>query len=496
MDKLGRYQILGELGRGACGVVYRAQDPKIGRQVAIKTIPTHELREFADGRDLYERLCREAQSAGVLSHPNIVTVYELDEDGKMTYIVMELVEGKTLREIMASGVQPRQMTLDVLQQIASGLDFAHRKGIVHRDVKPGNVIVDPSGLVKITDFGVAKILAAAGTTQTGTTVGTPFYMSPEQVHGRAIDGRADQFALAVIAYEMLVGHRPFQGESLPTIIHQILSVDVPRPEDIERLGPAVPVLKKALAKNPDDRYTSCQDFARALRVAYEGELGERTATGGQPVVAQKRSPVLIGLLVAALALCAFLLYRTVSKPTDTVPQPTAATQPSQTYVPPVDPAAATKAPEVKPVETKPAAETKASESRASELKARDKKEPAKAEPKPVQVAQTAPPAGPAFHDVAALPAAGRYTGPPEGRFSWNGSLKPGDRLAIAGARAGTGGIAGKGLPAGVKVIAEIAPADLRIVEQPSERNGFRLVISNPSQAEVTAISINWREASQ
>ena len=241
MEQIGRYTILGELGRGGFGIVYKAQDPKINRIVAIKTIPTQELRSFAGGKELYERFSREAQSAGSLSHPNIVTVFELAEDDAVTYIVMEFVPGRSLRDVMSDGTAiPVERKLSLIRQMAEALDFAHENGIIHRDVKPANILVTDAGVAKIADFGVAKIVSQHTMSATGVAVGTPSYMSPEQIMAKGVDGRSDQFSLAVIAYELLTGKQPFDGDSLPALIHQILSIDPPDPatvsEQVERPG--------------------------------------------------------------------------------------------------------------------------------------------------------------------------------------------------------------------------------------------------------------------
>jgi serine/threonine-protein kinase len=205
MEQIGRYRIVGELGRGAMGIVYRAQDPTIGRTVAIKTIRLGEVTDPKERERLRERLFREAQSAGALSHPNIVTIYDVAEEGDLAYIAMEYVDGQTLDRVLASGQLPSgQQLLEILRQTATALDYAHHHGIVHRDIKPANVMIDERGAAKIADFGVAKILSQQ-LTQAAGFIGTPNYMSPEQVEGAPLDVRADQFALAVIAYDLLTG---------------------------------------------------------------------------------------------------------------------------------------------------------------------------------------------------------------------------------------------------------------------------------------------------
>jgi predicted Ser/Thr protein kinase len=283
MDSIGRYQILGELGRGAMGVVYRAQDPTIGRSVAIKTIKVAELTDDAERGRLRERLFREAQSAGLLSHPGIVVVYDVGEQEDLTYIAMEFVNGPTLDKLLRAEEPPEpQVILNVLHQTAAALDYAHKKGIVHRDIKPANVMIDEDGSAKITDFGVAKISASHQLTQTGTVLGTPNYMSPEQVQGKPVDGRADQFSLAVVAYEMLTGEKPFQGEQLTTVLYKIVSEDPPPPQYLNpTLGFAVSmVLGRALSKDPAKRYPSCTEFVNALETALKTKKGWRALPRG------------------------------------------------------------------------------------------------------------------------------------------------------------------------------------------------------------------------
>jgi serine/threonine-protein kinase len=267
--QIGRYKILGELGRGATGVVYRAQDPAIGRIIAIKTIRLSDFTDEAERDRLRERLFREAQSAGILSHPNIVTIYDIAEENGLAYIFMECVDGPPLEKILNAAQPLDQNTVfSILRQTATALDYAHKKGIVHRDIKPANILIHETTVAKITDFGVAKILSQQ-MTQAGVMMGTPNYMSPEQVQGHAVDGRADQFSLAVIAYEMLTGEKPFVADHLPSLLYRIVREDPVPPERINpSLVPQVEVvLRKALAKSAPDRYLTCVDFVEALATA-------------------------------------------------------------------------------------------------------------------------------------------------------------------------------------------------------------------------------------
>ncbi len=265
MDQIGRYEILGELGRGAMGVVYLARDTKIGREVAIKTIKFADQDSLEAGK-LRERLFREAQSAGRLSHPGIVTIYDVAEEGELAYITMEFVDGETLQTMMEEGrVKDSAFISSILGQAAAALDYAHSREIVHRDVKPANIMVTADGTVKITDFGIARI-SSSTLTQTGTVMGTPSYMSPEQVRGDPIDGASDQFSLSVITYEMLTEQKPFSGDSLTAVMFKIVSGEVLPPS---KLVPSIPqeienTILRGLAKSNGDRFSCCKDFAESV----------------------------------------------------------------------------------------------------------------------------------------------------------------------------------------------------------------------------------------
>jgi serine/threonine-protein kinase len=288
VNQVGRFQILEELGRGACGVVYRALDPAIGRTVAIKSIRFSEFSDPDERRDIRERLLREAQSAGKLSHPNIVTIYDVLESNDLAYIFMEFVDGPSLKEAMRRPAPPsREQVLSFLRQIAAALDYAHRKGIIHRDIKPANVMisdrgVDRDGVAKIADFGVAKLISQEATHQRAF-MGTPSYMSPEQLEGVAVGGASDQFALADVVYELLTGEKPFAAENLATL-HYLICKRAAKP--VNELNPALSetanrVMERAMAKLPEERYPSCSEFIGALSVA----LGE--CADWEPVAPRK-----------------------------------------------------------------------------------------------------------------------------------------------------------------------------------------------------------------
>lgn len=265
ISQLGRYNIIGELGQGAMGTVYKAVDPLIDRIVAIKTI---NLSLALDEKDEYEsRFYQEAKAAGRLSHPNIVTIYDVGKSGEIAYIAMEFLQGRELRDILNDGKQmPVEQVINVVSQVAQGLAYAHENGIIHRDIKPSNIMIVRDGHVKITDFGIARMASAAVRTQTGMVLGSPKYMSPEQVVGKLTDQRSDIFSLGVMLYEMLTGQAPFAGENINAIMYQTLNSVPPPPST---LSPNVPemlnfIVAKALAKKLDHRYQDAKEFAGDL----------------------------------------------------------------------------------------------------------------------------------------------------------------------------------------------------------------------------------------
>ncbi len=284
INQLGRYEILGELGQGAMGVVYKARDPLIDRIVAIKTI---NLGYSLDEKEDHEkRFYQEARAAGRLSHPNIVTIHDIGKSGDIAYIAMEFLQGRELRDIMNDGEQlPITQILAIATQVARGLAYAHEHEIVHRDIKPSNIMLVRDGHVKITDFGIARMSTSAVRTQTGTVLGSPKYMSPEQVLGKSIDARSDIFSLGVTLYEMLAGVAPFRGDNVNVIMYQILNVTPPPPSS---LNPQVPemldyILAKALDKTLEGRYQTALELAEDLRACREALV--RTL-GSAPLAAQ------------------------------------------------------------------------------------------------------------------------------------------------------------------------------------------------------------------
>jgi len=280
--KLGRYEIVRELGKGAMGIVYLAKDPLIGRLVALKTIRPSAHADDEDTREFQQRFVREAQAAGILNHPSIVTVHDIgqDEPSGMSFIAMEYVEGQNLKEVLAQG-RPLsfEQAGDICAQVAEGLDFAHAKGIVHRDVKPANIILLEGNRAKITDFGIAKITSGvANLTTTGQFLGTPNYMAPEQIKGTPVDGRSDIFSLGICLYECLTRRKPFGGDSLTSISYKIVHEPFP---PLHEINPTIPegfadVVSHCLEKDPAKRFQRGKDLANALRAVLRGERPMRS----------------------------------------------------------------------------------------------------------------------------------------------------------------------------------------------------------------------------
>ena len=303
--RAGRYEIIGELGRGAMGVVYKATDPVIGRPVAVKTIRLSEEGTGLSRPELLARFQTEARAAGLLTHPNIVVVYDAGEENGLYYITMELVEGKSLQALLDSGHHfPTSRVLRIMEQTCSALQFAHERSIVHRDIKPANLMLTADDTVKVTDFGTAKILQFGTVQQTTHVMGTPSYMSPEQVKGRPVDGRSDIFSLGVMLFEMLTGEKPFPGQSITTVIYKIVNED---PVPPRQLNPSIhpglnSIAMRALAKEPEVRYQTCREMIEDLRNyrALGGSEQNPDATmisprAGSPMALASASPGLRGL---------------------------------------------------------------------------------------------------------------------------------------------------------------------------------------------------------
>lgn len=273
-QSLGRYLIEAEIGRGAMGIVYRAYDPHIGRTVAIKTISLSGP-EFAEDESYRARFLREARAAGRLSHPGIVTIFDVGEDSESgePYLVMEHISGEPLSKLLGrSRKLPVPQALQFAQEIAIALDYAHNQGVVHRDVKPPNILIAENGRAKIADFGVAWLNREVS--QTGEIVGSPAYMAPEQMAGKPADARSDLFSLGVVLYTMLTGFRPFQGNSAKTVVFKVRNIE---PVPVTTFQSDIPpeldaIVSRAIAKDPDERFSSGAEFARAIQCFRETDF--------------------------------------------------------------------------------------------------------------------------------------------------------------------------------------------------------------------------------
>jgi tetratricopeptide (TPR) repeat protein len=321
-DRIGRFEVLGEIGAGGMGRLWRARDPKLGREVAIKLV----AERFSDSLEHRLRFEQEARAASALNHPNIITIYDIGEHDGFPYIAMELVEGLDLRAFVAERPRSMRRLVEVAAQIADGLAAAHEQGIVHRDLKPENVMVTRSGLVKILDFGLAKLMSSPIAfdqataayqlaTQAGTVMGTIGYMSPEQARGLPVDHRSDQFSFGTMLFEILAGRRPFAGattlDALSAILHQ-------KPEDLTQLDPRIPgalggIVERCLAKAPEDRFASTRELAQALARVRDTMTGAGTAvtsvTRALPHLGRRRALGLSAAAVIVLAIVGFWLGR-------------------------------------------------------------------------------------------------------------------------------------------------------------------------------------------
>jgi serine/threonine-protein kinase len=277
-ERIGRYEVLERIGRGGMGVVYRARDEAMGRDVALKVLTA----DLEDDPDIRTRFYREAEAAARLSHPNIITIFDVGEDGDRFFIVMELLRGATLKDFLKqSDGSQIERKLDLMCQLCAGLGAAHNASIYHRDIKPGNIFVRADGILKILDFGVAR-LASSSMTAAGFIVGTPDYMSPEQARGLEIDGRSDIFSLGGVFYFMLTGRKPFPATDLPTLFRQIQSSSVPPPPGVDVPPELTTVVMKALSKKRETRYQTCQELMTDLdMVRHQYAMqARRSATGG------------------------------------------------------------------------------------------------------------------------------------------------------------------------------------------------------------------------
>ncbi len=265
---VGRYEILMELGKGAMGTVYKGRDPKINRLLAIKTIRFSDEFEENQLQEIKERFFREAELAGKLSHPGVVAIYDVGEDYDLTYMAMEFLDGEDLDKYCKKGnLLPIRKILDIIAETADALEYAHKNGVIHRDIKPANIMLLRNGRIKVTDFGIAKSMSSSKT-RSGIILGTPNYMSPEQIMARMIDARSDIFSLGVVFFQLLTGELPFKGENLNSLFYQITQARHPSPRTINPrvIKPCEQIVDKVLAKNPDHRFQTANDLAKYIRI--------------------------------------------------------------------------------------------------------------------------------------------------------------------------------------------------------------------------------------
>jgi len=348
-ETIGRYTVIRELGRGAMGVVYEASDPFLGRTVAVKTVHANTIG--TNPEEVAQRFKNEARAVGSLNHPNIVTVFDAGEQDELLYIAMELLDGETLdADLSKHRTIPQPRAIDITRQICAALDYANAKGIVHRDVKPANIILLPNGTVKITDFGLARTTEAI--TMTGQVMGTPHYMSPEQVRGRTIDGRSDLFSVGVMLYEMLTGERPFEGQSITTVMYKIVHENPTPPRALDSSIPPglSAIIERAMAKSPEERFQTGAALVHALEnySSYQPvssasttinlpsdtvRVSEPSAPAVQPPASRSR-PFRKFLIGAAVIILAAIIFILVSHRNSRSPVATTRTNQVQAPAPP------------------------------------------------------------------------------------------------------------------------------------------------------------------
>ena len=313
MEKVGRYQVRELLGEGAMAKVFKAYDPDIDRELAIKFLKS----QLRGDSEYHTRFLREAKGAGVLSHPNIVTVYDVGDDGGHPYIAMELIEGGSLSDLLqGKKLLPVRTVVEICIQLVKALDYAHKKGIVHRDVKPGNIMmIRDTTTIKVADFGICRIDNSEATqaTQVGNVLGTPNYMSPEQVLGEKVDSRSDLFSAGVVLYQLLTGHLPFDGETLISVAYKITKTD---PPSIDKERPDIPlslrrIVDRALKKQPEKRFQTGEEFATALIGVVKEIADEEEKKGkGRRIPLGVRWAVMMAALVATtMIITATVVYR-------------------------------------------------------------------------------------------------------------------------------------------------------------------------------------------
>lgn len=439
----GRYEVLEVIGQGAMGVVYRARDPLIERDVAIKTLPIPHEQDGSEAqhKELLVRIVREIQAAGALSHPNIAAVHDIGETDESIFIVMELVEGSSLERLLDDNALPMDRAGEVIRQVAIALDHAHSREVIHRDVKPANILINRQGQVKLVDFGIAKTLAGGKLTRTGIVVGTPEYMAPEQLKEIQAGPTADQYSLAVTAYRILTGRLPFEADSVSELLTKALR-EKPQPAK-EAPVLAAKALMRALSKNPEQRFTSCLEFSNALQLHAAAVPVEAPAS---------RFPLkAVGAVAVLLAVLALGLFWSRPRPSDPAPvSPSVEATMEAAPQPVLDPPAS-----VLP----PAVEQEA---------VIEPKTPAPSQSRP-QATVSPPP--------AVQPPTLNPTGPVV-EIVWRGSLEPNAALLVQDGRADSGELSAA-LPVRPISVEVSPPGTLQIVETPSVSNGWaRLRIVN------------------
>jgi eukaryotic-like serine/threonine-protein kinase len=329
VESLGKYVIRRQLGRGAMGTVYEGFDPVIERIVAIKTVRLPEAGEDDETAEEIARFRREAQAAGRLIHPNIVGVFDYGETADLAYIVMEYVDGPPLKSLLDKNERfPLPRVVAIMEDLLAGLQFSHERGVVHRDIKPANLMLTQSGRAKIADFGIARI-ESSSMTQAGTVLGTPAYMSPEQFMGQVVDARSDIYSAGVLLYQLLTGERPFDG-SMSAIMHKALNTEAPAPSEISVTAPRPfdAVVRRAMAKRPENRYTSANEFMAAIRAAVAAPPVEDEPSDDATMIAPQRAPEPLPRDAAPVA-----VETSAAPPSRTPPGPPGGTSPDGVSTP-------------------------------------------------------------------------------------------------------------------------------------------------------------------
>ncbi len=467
------YQVQQRLGAGGMGVVYKALDTKLKRYVALKFLPA----DVGSDPSYRERLLREALAASAIDHPNMGVVHAIEEiDGGRPFIVMAYYEGESLKDRLGRGPLATAQVIDIAIQVARGLAKAHELGIIHRDIKPSNLILTRDGVVKIVDFGLARISGADNLTKTGTTVGTAAYMSPEQAVHSAMDRRTDIWSLGVVIHEMLRGDVPFHGDNAISTLYAVVHH---APDPLTGAPPALAaIVSRCLKKNPQERYGAAHELIDEMERGRAGMFGgavTETMVMLESRRSVRRTPIVIATAAVLLVVATGVLWREISR----------SPAPAQTKAEVPAPAVASPAPvqKAEPAPKLPAA------------------------PKPEQVAPRAEPAAPRTGPgasqaepapaVAKLPpvrralSAAEYGGPLHGELQWSGTLGSGRTLTIQAGQVVSGSLTDD-LPL-APITVEVAPAGIGVVEAPSARNQWdRLVLRNDSGGVVSNITVRWK----